>query len=111
MSSGCIEANPDIAGIGVRVSIYVQAFMSLVPPIIFLADGVLTHEEMRSVESVSVSILVTACALLVSAFIQVGTLGLSVYHALIVLHLSWINAMNYFVLTMLSAMTNIHDGK
>ncbi|KDQ18838.1 hypothetical protein BOTBODRAFT_103487, partial [Botryobasidium botryosum FD-172 SS1] len=97
MSSGCLEPNPDIAGIGVRVSIYAQAFLSFVPAILFAADGKITRDELQSMKSISVGILITGCALLISAFIQAATFGLSVYHALIVLNLSWINASNCFL--------------
>ncbi|KDQ13351.1 hypothetical protein BOTBODRAFT_33672 [Botryobasidium botryosum FD-172 SS1] len=99
MSSGCvgIVPNPDIAGIGVRVSVYTQAFLSLLYPIIFFADGMITRDEAKSMGDVSSSILLTGCALLVSAFIQAATFGLSVYHVLIVLNLSWINSTSCFL--------------
>ncbi|KDQ17189.1 hypothetical protein BOTBODRAFT_599907 [Botryobasidium botryosum FD-172 SS1] len=97
MSLACIIPNPDIAGIGVRASIYAQNLLAFVPAILFLSDRELTIEELESMGTISTSILITACALLVSAFIQAATFGLSVYHALIVLNLSWINNMNAVV--------------
>jgi len=92
----CIDPNPDIAGIGVRVSIYAQVLLSLVPAALFISDGKITANEADALETISANILLTACALLVSAFVQAATFGLSVYHAIIVLNLSWINNMGAF---------------
>jgi hypothetical protein len=49
--------------------------------------------EADTLEAISSGILLTACRLLVSPFIQMAAFGLRVYHALIVLNLSWINNM------------------
>ncbi|KDQ17188.1 hypothetical protein BOTBODRAFT_172261 [Botryobasidium botryosum FD-172 SS1] len=102
MSLACIAPNPDIAGIGVRVSIYAQNLLAFIPSILFLADNDIDPIELESMGAISTSILVTACALLISAFIQAATFGLSVYHALIVLNLSWINNMNAVVYCLLA---------
>jgi hypothetical protein len=90
--SPCINPNPDISGIGVRVSIYTQAFLSLVPLMLFAVDGKITRSERKALDTIYANILVTACALLISAFVQAATFGLTVYHTLIVLNLSWINS-------------------
>ncbi|KAJ7166176.1 hypothetical protein C8R46DRAFT_997275 [Mycena filopes] len=96
-SSQCtgIAPNPDIAGIGVRVAIYVQALLSVIYPIVFAADGVITPEESKTMSRISINISLTACPLLVSTVIQAATLGISLYHMLIILQLSWINAMTF----------------
>jgi len=86
-----IQPNPDIAGVGVRVSIYAQAILSAALPIISSLDGKLDATEMQSLHTMYTGILLTGCALLFSAVIQKATRGLSMYHALIVLNLSWIN--------------------
>ncbi|KDR73121.1 hypothetical protein GALMADRAFT_251684 [Galerina marginata CBS 339.88] len=88
--TACIQPNPDISGIGVRVSIYAQAFLSLVPLAIFAMDGEITLEESLAINDIVMTNELTACALLVSAIIQARTYGLSTYHANIVLVLSWI---------------------
>ncbi|KAF8153831.1 hypothetical protein B0H34DRAFT_661572, partial [Crassisporium funariophilum] len=90
----CINPNPDIAGIGVRVSVYIQAFLNLASALIFAKDGVVSVYETTILTRTSTSLFITGCALLLSAFIQTGTMGVSVYHALIVLNLSWVNVLS-----------------
>ncbi|KAJ7141671.1 hypothetical protein C8R43DRAFT_928328 [Mycena crocata] len=90
-----IEPNPDIAGIGVRIAIYVQALLSIVYPIFFVWDGRITAKESGTMSRISINITLTACALLVSTGIQAATFGISLYHALIILQLSWINSMTF----------------
>ena len=89
--SQCINPNPDISGIGIRVSIYTQAFLGLVPLVLFAVHSKITQSERQFLNAIYANILLTACALLISAFVQAATFGLTVYHALIVLNLSWIN--------------------
>ena len=92
MSQPCINPNPDIAGIGVRVSIYIQAFLNLACTFIFAKDGKISSYESGTLSTSSTNLFLTGCALLLSAFIQGATSGFSVYHALIVLNISWINS-------------------
>ncbi|KAJ7863706.1 hypothetical protein B0H13DRAFT_2282007 [Mycena leptocephala] len=96
-SSPCmgIEPNPDISGIGVRVAIYAQALLSILYPIFFVWDGEISSKESKTMSRISMNITLTACALLVSAGIQAATFGLGLYHALIILQLSWINSMTF----------------
>lgn len=98
---GCILPNPDIAGIGVRVAIYVQSFMAPVLAIDALLDGKVEEKELDLLERMSMSVLLTACALLASAFVQASTVGMSPYHALIILNLSWMNNTNTYVYAIL----------
>jgi hypothetical protein len=93
--SHCINPNPDISGIGVRVAIYAQALLSIVYPIIFVWDGEISRKETKAMSRISINIALTACALLVSTGIQAATFGVSLYHALIILQLSWINSMTF----------------
>ncbi|TFK18890.1 hypothetical protein FA15DRAFT_602453, partial [Coprinopsis marcescibilis] len=86
-----LEPNPDISGIGVRTSIYAQAILTLAQPILVSLDGRVTEDELVSLHNLYLGILLPSCALLLSAFIQAKTYGLSPYHAVIVLNLSWIN--------------------
>ena len=86
-----ITANPDISGIGVRTAIYIQAVISLVHPLVAGYDGKIDDFEMKSLATVYLGILLPGCALVLSAIIQSRTFGLSAYHAMIVLFLSWIN--------------------
>ena len=91
----CIIPNPDIAGIGVRVSIYAQSLLSLLHPIIVGWHGnIMEPEDIESLHTMYLGILLTAVALLFSAFVQASLFKLSIYHALIVLNLSWINNTN-----------------
>lgn len=106
----CINPNPDIAGIGVRVSIYLQAFISLIPAALAFGDGRLSHSESGILRATFTSTLLTACALLLSAFIQVTTYGLSVYHTVIVLNLSWINNTNAITCIILQRAETERDG-
>ena len=87
----CIQPNPDISGIGVRASIYAQAFLSLGSLLIFVIDGEITFEEGLAINDIVMTNELTASALLLSAIIQARTYGLSTYHANIVLILSWIS--------------------
>jgi hypothetical protein len=95
MPSACnntgILPNPDISGIGVRAAIYAQAVLTLVQPTIASIDGQISEKELVGLHGLYVGILLPGCALLVSAIIQATTQGLSVYHAIVVLQLSWIN--------------------
>jgi hypothetical protein len=92
MSQPCLNPNPDIAGIGVRVSIYIQAFLNLACTVIFAKDGKISSYESATLSTSSTNLFLTGCALLISAFIQGATSGFSVHHALIVLNISWINS-------------------
>jgi hypothetical protein len=86
-----IDPNPDISGIGVRTAIYAQAILTLVQPVLAALDKFISEEELASLHMLYLGILMPGCALLLSAVIQTSTSGLSVYHAIIVLNLSWIN--------------------
>lgn len=92
ISEACILPNPDIAGIGVRSSIYVQSFVTAIIFVIFELDNKITQEENHALHALTITVLLTACSLLISSFIQVATVGMSAYHAQIVLNLSWINS-------------------
>ncbi|KDR74863.1 hypothetical protein GALMADRAFT_249778 [Galerina marginata CBS 339.88] len=95
MPSACngtgIIPNPDISGIGVRAAIYAQAVLTLVQPTLASIDGRISEKELIGLHRLYLGILLPGCALLVSAIIQATTHGLSVYHAILVLQLSWIN--------------------
>jgi len=91
LSNCTIEPNPDISGIGVRTAIYAQAVLTLVQPLIASWDGRISESELVGLHRLYLGILLPGCALLLSAIIQAKTFGLSVYHGMIVLNLSWIN--------------------
>ncbi|KAF5324053.1 hypothetical protein D9611_008364 [Ephemerocybe angulata] len=92
-----IPANPDIAGIGVRIAIYVQNLLCFVPAFWALVDGKVTETELESAEKQATTNLVLAFAILISAMVQATTLGLTSYHASIVLNMSWMNNTNAFI--------------
>ncbi|KAJ3518231.1 hypothetical protein NMY22_g13785 [Coprinellus aureogranulatus] len=102
MASTCtIPANPDIAGIGVRIAIYVQNLLCFIPAIWAIWDGKVSDYELESIETQSTTNLILAFALLISCIVQAFTLGLTNYHASIVLSMSWTNntiAFIYFLL-------------
>ncbi|KZO96199.1 hypothetical protein CALVIDRAFT_537393 [Calocera viscosa TUFC12733] len=139
MSDNCtIAANPGITGVGVRVSIYVQALLALLSAAVALYKYGMTHaqvsnfgvvgeheavaeynrqselwkqnpeaalqhlrdlyesekrDEREEVRQTWLPVQVMGAALLVSAIIQVKLYGMDLYHALIVINLSWINNM------------------
>jgi hypothetical protein len=64
-------------------------FLSLVP--VFACNSKVSASERKTLNVICTNLLLTACALLVSAFVEAVVFGLSVYHALIVLNLSWVN--------------------
>ena len=120
-----IQANPDAAGeykmpllchaltlsatgIGVRISVYIQAFLPLLPLLVQIGAGMKLVKEKEMQENARQSIiylLFTGMALLISAIIQQHAYGLSVFHALIVLNLCWITVVGaiapfYFLATL-----------
>jgi hypothetical protein len=102
-----IDPNPDISGIGVRTAIYAQAILTLVQPVLAALDKFISEEELASLHMLYLGILMPGCALLLSAVIQTSTSGLSVYHATIVLNLSWINntsALIFFQFALIAEM-------
>jgi hypothetical protein len=100
MSQGMLcqlRSDPDIAGIGVRVAIYVQNILSFIPAVRALWDGRVDLNELEAVEDQSTTILLTAFAILISAMVEARTLGLTSFHANVVLSLSWMNNTNTFI--------------
>jgi hypothetical protein len=93
-----IPANPDISGIGVRVAIYAQNFLSFAPAFYALVDGKVDSKELKTIEAQSTTILVTAFAILISTIVQaLSPYGLSDFHTSVILNLSWINNTNTFI--------------
>jgi hypothetical protein len=93
--SPCVNSNPDIAGIGVRGSIYTQALVNLAESALLFWDGVPEPDNHVIFESSS-NLFITGCAVVASTIIQAHAAGqgLSVYHALIALNLGWINSLS-----------------
>ncbi|KAJ7900859.1 hypothetical protein B0H13DRAFT_2336373 [Mycena leptocephala] len=50
-SNLCLQADPDISGIGVRAAIYMQNLLSVISAIWALWDGKVTKAELDSVET------------------------------------------------------------
>lgn len=94
---GSIPANPDISGIGVRLAIYIQNFLSFLPAIWALWDHEVTTKELKTIQKQATTILITAFAILISAIVQAKFFGLTGFHTSIVLSLSWMNNTNTFV--------------
>jgi hypothetical protein len=109
-TQACIQPNPDIAGVGVRISIYVQSAVSLVQAIWYTCDGELDPNEQRTLQFTLFSLAITAFALTLSAIIQAHTSGLSVYHALIVLNLSWMLMTSALIVSIFAILHTIKSG-
>ncbi|KAF6763647.1 hypothetical protein DFP72DRAFT_480069 [Ephemerocybe angulata] len=98
MAGPCIlPGNPDIAGIGVRIAIYVQNLLCFLPAFWALFDGKVTQGELDAAETQATTNLVLAFAILISAIVQAQTLGLTNYDASIILNMSWMNNTNAFI--------------
>ena len=97
----CFSSNPDIAGIGVRVSTYAQSFLLFFTTLLCIAGGHLDSRERKALEKSYTNLLITACALLISAFIEAVAHQLSIYHALLVLDWSWMLTANALLLSIL----------
>ncbi|KAF6747707.1 hypothetical protein DFP72DRAFT_588136, partial [Ephemerocybe angulata] len=93
----CIPGNPDIAGVGVRIAIYVQTLLCFFPAFWALLDGKVSQGELDAAENQATTNLVLAFAILISSIVQAQTLGLTNYHASIVLNMSWLNNTNAFI--------------
>lgn len=87
----CLEANPDIAGVGVRFAIYFQAFVTIIPLALSVLDGKIEGRERKVLRTVFFNLLLTSSALLLTAFVRHGPAALSKYHIFIILELCWIN--------------------
>jgi hypothetical protein len=92
-----LPSNPDISGIGVRIAIYIQNLLCFIPAVWAIWDFEVTDYELESAETQSTTNLVLAFAILISCIVQALTLGLTSYHASIVLSLSWMNNTNAFI--------------
>jgi hypothetical protein len=100
-STVSIPANPDISGVGVRTAIYAQNFLCLLFAMWALRDGKVTPGKLEYAEVQTTTNLILAFAILISSIVQANTLGISNYHANIVLMMSWMNNTNafaYFIL-------------
>lgn len=108
----CYESNPDVAGIGVRFAIYIQAFLAILSLFIYTCDAHFTTIERLSAFRRFSPIMATACALLVSAMAQMYSQqdpgGFDYYHVTIILYLSWINILTF---TMLTTVISLHGDQ
>ncbi|KAH6902353.1 hypothetical protein BKA70DRAFT_670190 [Coprinopsis sp. MPI-PUGE-AT-0042] len=93
----CIPANPDISGIGVRTATYAQNIICILSALWALLDGKVTQGELDYAETQTTTNLILAFAILISSVVQARTLGMTNYHANIVLSMSWMNNTNAFV--------------
>lgn len=110
----CFPSNPDISGIGVRSAVYAQNLLSFVPAFfVLLNDREVTPVELETLETQSITILITAFALLVSTIVQAFNHDLndrlSNFHATIILNLSWMNNTNLFIYFVLYLYSRLAD--
>ncbi|KAK7054554.1 hypothetical protein VNI00_003753 [Paramarasmius palmivorus] len=88
--ANCLAANPDISGIGVRLAVYAQTFLSFAPAFLFTADGELDIEEEKVLFAIYTPLLMSSMALLATTvFQQVASRGLGNHHVLLVLKMMW----------------------
>jgi hypothetical protein len=97
LNSCTFPGNPDISGIGVRIAIYIQNFLCFIPAIWALWNGKVTQGELDYAETQTTTNLVLAFAILISSIVQAQTLGMTNYHATVVLSMSWMNNTNTFI--------------
>ncbi|KAH6902367.1 hypothetical protein BKA70DRAFT_1036193, partial [Coprinopsis sp. MPI-PUGE-AT-0042] len=88
---------PDIAGIGVRIAIYAQNLICILSALWAFWDGKVTPGKLDHAETQTTTNLILAFAILISSIVQARTLGMTNYHANIVLSMSWTNNTNAFV--------------
>ncbi|KAJ3548143.1 hypothetical protein NMY22_g1374 [Coprinellus aureogranulatus] len=113
MSDSCtIPSNPDVAGIGVRGSIYAQVLLGFLPAIAALLNFHISDYEMESLETQAMTNLILAFAILISCGVQALTSILSNYHAYIILSMSWMNNTNAFIYFLLYVhyKANLKEG-
>jgi len=106
-----IPANPDIAGIGIRASLYTQSLLVIAPAVLAcFAPKTQARVKNKLSEDLSfnvVSALITGTALLIAAFAQARlSNGLSLYHGLLLFNLSWLNVQTLFL-----ALDGLMDSK
>ncbi|KIJ43144.1 hypothetical protein M422DRAFT_253648 [Sphaerobolus stellatus SS14] len=100
-SSRRIPPNPDVAGIGVRVSVYIQVLILLAVQIMsvilaieeFPMEGIKKNFEVVTSQWFPNSVL--GYSLIVSAIIEEKTIALTVYHVILILNLNWLNIMGF----------------
>ncbi|KAJ7756622.1 hypothetical protein B0H16DRAFT_1253440, partial [Mycena metata] len=91
----------DIPGIGVRTATYIQNLLGFIPAISALWDGEVASYELEAIETESMTILITAFALLIATIVQARISRLTMFHANIILGLSWMNNTNMFIYLLL----------
>ncbi|KAJ7243260.1 ankyrin repeat-containing domain protein [Mycena rebaudengoi] len=106
-----IPSDPDISGMGVRIAIYIQNLLSFIPVAAVLWDREVSSFELATIQGQSTTILITAFAILISAMVEVRTIGLSSFHANIILSLSWMNNTNTFVYFLLYVHNKSQEGR
>jgi len=131
MESSCIPANPDIAGIGVRVSLYAQAILVFVPVALLpftpnplaqafrhwpapLSAGATSGLAKILLDDVSVNVAtvyITGIALLVATFIQAQLSDFDLYHGFVVLNLSWLNVLTIFMPVHVATMAKSEEER
>ena len=103
----CFASNPDIAGVGVRISTYAQSFLLFFTTLLCIRDGDVDSGERKALERSYANLLITACALLISALVQAVASQLSIFHALIVLDWSWMLTINALILSILPTIDHL----
>ncbi|KAJ7873007.1 hypothetical protein B0H13DRAFT_1523232, partial [Mycena leptocephala] len=105
-------SNPDISGVGVRAAIYAQNLICFLPIIVHLWDRKISRDELKNIKDQSVGMLAVAFAILLTTIILAkGTGGgqtITIYHATVILDLSWINNTSTWIWFLLYIHHQIH---
>ncbi|KAL0563281.1 hypothetical protein V5O48_018792 [Marasmius crinis-equi] len=105
----CIVANPDISGIGVRISVYIQSFLCFIPALCFASDGVLDYHEEEALYKISTQLILFSIGLLITTAVEQATKGIGNHHIILVLNMCWM--INSSALVICLFHTKIKDGK
>ena len=102
----CFRSNPDIAGLGGRASTYAQSIFLIITTLFFITDGHVDSRERKALKTSYENLIMTAGALLITAYVQVCSPDreLSFYHALLVLDWSWMLTTNALIISILSTI-------
>ena len=84
-----LPPNPDVAGVGIRILVYAQAFLSFVAPLLATIDGKIVVEGEERSEILQIENLLLSLGLATTALAQSRSNALSVYHAMIVSIMGW----------------------
>ncbi|KAJ3509440.1 hypothetical protein NMY22_g16289 [Coprinellus aureogranulatus] len=105
MSTICFTpASPDIAGMGVRLAVYLQSIICFLPILWAIRDGIAIAEwNLRSIEALATPNLLLGFGILISSIVQIPAQGVSGYDTALALRMGWITSINAAAILLLYA--------